>query len=97
MHFFESFIKSHIESHTSTIYVDFKEMSLPTLLQIYLLSITPPRTATKILTLEMTIFGLKMMVKSDLEIFADISLSDSLFFALGRSNSEEFNFKIKKF
>ena len=43
--FFESFIKSHIESHTSTIYVDFKEMSLPTLLQIYLLPITPPRTA----------------------------------------------------
>ena len=42
----------------------------------------------------MTIFGLKMMVKSDLEIFADISLSDSLFFALGRSNSEEFNFKM---
>ena len=69
MHFFESFIKSHIESHTSTIYVDFKEMSLPTLLQIYLLSITPPRTATKILTLEMTIFGLKMMVKSGLEFF----------------------------
>ena len=67
MHFFESFIKSHIESHTSTIYVDFKEMSLPTLLQIYLLSITPPRTATKILTLEMTIFGLKMMVKSGLD------------------------------
>ena len=73
----------------------------------FYLQFTPSRTHsiskwTRISALEITIFGLKMMVKSGLDFFfilkalseipanlpGQFSLSGQIFFALGSSNSE---------